>query len=182
MKKYLITTPDFYTDTPSIFSGVLESRIIKHEPDYVLYRDKLNPNYEILASYFIKVCTGKNVKSFIHQNVDLAKQLEATGVHLTSQDFEKITYAKNLGLEVIVSTHTHEEVLKAQELQADAVTYGPIFPTPNKGEPKGIKDLEELLAKCSINVFALGGIIGEEHLECLEEVKPYGFASIRYFF
>jgi len=31
-------------------------------------------------------------------------------------------------------------------------------------------------------VFALGGVVDAKHIEMLEEVKPYGFASIRYFY
>ena len=82
---------------------------------------------------------------------------------------------------MIISTHTHEEVLKAQKLGADAVTYSPIFASPGKGEPKGIEDLKELLKKCNIKVFALGGIVESSHIKAVEEARAYGFASIRFF-
>jgi len=172
LKRYLITSPEFYTD----------AQVLKHRADYALYRDKTNPDYDKSAKHFVELCESQeNLKSFIHQKVDLAKELKATGVHLTSQQFDEIVHAKKLNLEVIISTHTHEEVLKAQVLGADAVTYSPIFASPNKGTPKGIEDLKELLSKCDINVFALGGIIDEEQVQLIEKVKPYGFASIRYF-
>jgi len=103
-------------------------------------------------------------------------------VHLTSTQFDKIEYAKSLGLEVIVSTHTHDEVLQAQDLGADAVTYSPIFSSPGKGEPKGVEDLKELLNKCSVKVFALGGIVDEKQVSEIEKTQAYGFASIRYFY
>lgn len=151
-------------------------------PSYVLYRDKSNTDYELMAAGFVEVCSHfEGVKSFIHQDADLAKKLGAGGVHLTSDQFDEIGHAKGLGLEVIISTHTHEEVLRAQMLGADAVTYSPIFASPGKGEPKGIDDLSELLSKCTVNVFALGGVIDDSHVEMLELTKVYGFASIRYF-
>jgi thiamine-phosphate pyrophosphorylase len=183
LKKYLITSRDFYTDTLEVFRKKVHNQFTKHMPTHALYRDKENPAYAVQALHFVDVCSRfKSIKSFIHQDIDLAKELNAVGVHLTSQQFDDISYAKDLGLEVIISTHTHEEVLKAQKLGADAATYSPIFASPGKGEPKGIDDLNELLEKCDINVFALGGIIEDLHVKKLEETKVFGFASIRYFY
>lgn len=183
MHKYLITSSEFYTDTPAVFKKILYDKFQTHMPIYALYRDKSNKNYNKLAYDFVDTCNKfENIKSFIHQDVDLAKELNATGVHLTSIQFDKIKDAKEKSLEVIISTHTHDEVIQAQELGADAVTYSPIFFSPGKGEPKGIDDLKELLEKCSIKVFALGGIVEESHVKMLEATKAYGFASIRYFY
>ncbi|WP_294963864.1 thiamine phosphate synthase [Sulfurimonas sp.] len=182
MKKYLITSREFYTDTPAIFRNILHEQIQKHMPSYALYRDKSNPNYDIQASHFVEVCNQfSNLKSFIHRNIELAKTLEASGVHLTSTQFDDIKKAKELGLEVIISTHTHEEVLKAEFLGADAVTYSPIFASPGKGKPKGIDDLKDILKKCKIKVIALGGVVTENHIKDIKESKAYGFASIRHF-
>ncbi|MDQ7061416.1 MAG: thiamine phosphate synthase [Sulfurimonas sp.] len=183
LKKYLITSPDFYPNTKDGFRSVLGNQLAKHKPKYALYRDKTNENYAYLAEEFVCICKDVgDTKSFLHQNIDLAKALDASGVHLTSQQFDKIEYAKSLKLEVIVSTHTHKEVLKAQALGADAVTYSPVFFSPNKGEAKGIEDLKELMKTRSIKIFALGGIINETQIGAIQEAKPYGFASIRYFY
>lgn len=174
MKKYLIATSDF--------KRVLEKQIIKHKPEYVLYRDKENPNYKTDAKEFVNICKKYNgVKCFLHRDANLAKNLNADGVHLTSTQFGTIVYAKSLDLEVIVSTHTKAEVLDAQNKGANGVTYSPIFHSPHKGEPKGVKDLKELVAMCDIKVFALGGIISKEQIGEIEKTKCYGFASIRYF-
>lgn len=61
------------------------------------------------------------------------------------------------------------------------MTYSPIFASPNKGETKGMDDLNELLDKCEIKAFALGGIVEEEQMVQIAKTKSYGFASIRYF-
>lgn len=183
MQKYMITSREFYTDTPAVFRAILHEQMQIHQPSYVLYRDKSNPDYDSQAEYLVQVCSQfENTKSFLHQKPALAKELNATGVHLTSKQFDKIQEAKELGLEVIISTHTHEEVLKAQELGADAVTYSPIFASKGKGEAKGVDDLNTLLKKCSIKVFALGGIVGEDEVKAIEKTDAYGFASIRYFY
>ncbi len=183
MEKYLITSREFYTDTPAVFRAILHEQIQLHMPTYVLYRDKSNPDYDTQAEYLVQVCSQfENVKSFIHQKPALAKELGATGVHLTSKQFDKIEEAKELDLEVIISTHSHEEVLKAESLGADAVTYSPIFASPGKGKVKGIEDLKELLNKCDINIFALGGIVTTAQILEIEKTSSYGFASIRYFY
>ncbi|MBU1658836.1 thiamine phosphate synthase [bacterium] len=182
MKKYLITSSDLYTQDLDTFNQKLRESLKVHMPDFALYRDKTNPDYEKQASLFVEICSGfEGMKSFLHRHVELALRLKASGVHLTSTQLDEIPHAKRAGLEVIISTHTHEEVLKAQKLGADAVAYSPIFVSPNKGKPKGIEDLKALLAKCNIKVFALGGIVEPWHVEAVEEVGVYGFASIRYF-
>ena len=183
MEKYLITSREFYTDTPAVFRAILHEQMQIHLPSYVLYRDKSNPDYDIQAEYMVQVCSQfENVKSFIHQKPHLAKKLGATGVHLTSKQFSKIVEAKDLGLEVIISTHTHEEVLEAQALGVDAVTYSPIFASPNKGKAKGLEDLEKLLNVASVKIFALGGIVTDGDVKKIEKTSAYGFASIRYFY
>jgi thiamine-phosphate pyrophosphorylase len=183
LQKYLITSREFYTDTPAVFRRILHEQFVKHLPNFALYRDKSNPNYHIQAEHFIEVCAQfQDIKSFIHSDVELAFRLHAHGVHLTSTQFDEIQDAKELGLEVIISTHTKEEVLKAQTLGADYVTYSPIFTTPNKGEPKGIEDLKDVLETTEIKIFALGGIVEDEQIKSISQTDSFGFASIRYFY
>ncbi len=183
MQSYLITSREFYTDTPAVFRSILHEQLQLHLPTYALYRDKSNPDYDTQAEYHVQVCSQfDNVKSFLHQKPDLAKTLGATGVHLSSKQFDTIEYAKSLNLEVIVSTHTHEEVHKAQYLGADAVVYGPIFTTPGKGQAKGLTDLKELVEQTNIKIFGLGGIVDKASIKEIEKTNAYGFASIRYFY
>jgi len=154
----------------------------KHRPEFALYRDKETSEYAFKAQNFVEMSKGfKDMKCFLHRNFKLAASLNARGVHLTSEQFDDIKKAKILGLEVIVSTHTQEEVLYAEKLGADYVTYSPIFTTPNKGEPKGVEALEKLLTMTTLKVFALGGIVNDEQINAVRKTKAYGFASIRYF-
>ncbi len=183
LRKYLITSREFYTDTPAVFRSILHEQLALHMPEYALYRDKANPSYALQAAHFVEVCSQfASVKSFIHRDIELAQQLQSRGVHLTSKQFDEIEKAKEAGLEVFISTHTHEEVLEAQRRGADGVTYSPIFTSPGKGEAKGIADLKELLQKVTIKVFALGGIVTQEQVQSIEGTSAYGFASIRYFY
>ncbi len=184
MKKYLITSRQYYTDTPAVFRKILHERIKMHLPEFVLYRDKNNPLYTTQAEHTVETCRQfEGVKSFIHQDPKLAHSLGANGVHLTSKQFDTIKKAKDLGLEVCISTHTIEELQMVEELCADYATFSPIFSTPGKGEAKGIKELQKALQSVSkLKIFALGGIITDLHVKQLQQANPYGFASIRYFY
>ena len=182
MKTYLITDPKFYSADPSKFSVNLQSALTKHEPDFALYRDKNNPKYTDMAELFLEVCSQfDNTKALLHGDVELAAGLNAYGVHLTSQQFDEIEKAKGFGLFTIVSCHSEKEILEAQKRGADSVTYSPVFSTPNKGESKGLADLQRMVDKISLPIIALGGITTDEQVKAVEECGCYGFASIRYF-
>jgi thiamine-phosphate pyrophosphorylase len=183
LKKYLITSPEFYTDTPQIFREKLKNQLQIHKPEFVLLRDKTTQNYKALAEVFVTLCREfEGVRCFLHQDATLAQELGADGVHLTSLQFGEITASKKRALEVIISTHTQEEVLEAQKLGADYATYSPIFHSPNKGEPKGVESLQKVVQNSQIKIFALGGIISQSQIKELEKSNCYGFASIRLFY
>ena len=183
MKRYLITSRQYYTDTPAVFRSILHERLALHHPDFVLYRDKFEPNYASMAEYAVQTCRAfEGIKAFVHQDAKLAKALGAEGVHLTSKQFDEIKKAKDMNLEVIVSTHSIEELHMVKELCADYATFSPIFATPGKGEPKGVEALAQAVEEVDIKIFALGGIVTPDDVKKIEPARPYGFASIRYFY
>jgi len=182
MKHYLITDPTFYGTTSETIESALDVVYSHTLPDFALFRDKQSAHYRDLAETFISVSRSYAIpRVLLHGDYALAHELKADGVHLTSSQFDDIAEAKKRGLYVIISTHTYEEALKAQALGVDAITYSPIFYSPNKGEPKGLEDLKEIVDKIRVPIFALGGITTQEQIKAVEECGTYGFASIRYF-
>ena len=179
---YLITDPQYYTNDTNKFEQKLRLALESKRVNIACFRDKTSANAKELATVFIKVCKEYKIKNiFINQNINLAKELNYDGVHLTSTQFDKIKEAKNTGLKTIISCHTFKEIEKAMQLNSDMLTYSPIFFSPNKGEPKGIEKLQEAVEKFDIDIIALGGIIDKEHVKEIEHTKAKGFASIRYF-
>jgi len=178
INSYLITDPKYYfSDFVS-----LKEVLAKHRPSFALYRDKDNFDYKRLAVKFLETCSQfESVKPMLHGDVNLAVTLDAYGVHLTSLQFDEIKKAKEVGLFTVISCHSEEEMLKAQKLGADAVTFSPVFSTPNKGEPKGLAELQRMVDKMSIPIIALGGITTETEVKAVASTGCYGFASIRYF-
>lgn len=152
------------------------------EADMIVYRDKSNIDYDSDAKLFIRQANKLSFsKILLHTDYRLAYDLKTDGIHLKSTQINDIEKAKALGLFVIISTHTFSEAKEAEKLGADMVTFSPIFDTPNKGEPKGLKTLSELVSLLSIPVIALGGIVTQKHIDLCEKNGAKGFASIRYF-
>ncbi|MBP7741999.1 MAG: thiamine phosphate synthase [Aliarcobacter sp.] len=183
LKNYLITDPKYYSNNTQLFEKTLSDIFKNRKIDIACFRDKESENFEELAKIFIKTCKDFNInKSLINTDYNLAYKLNAFGVHLNSTQFDKIKIAKNLKLYTIISCHTFDDIKNAINSQIDAITYSPIFETPNKGEPKGIKGLEDALDTFKdLKIIALGGIINDTHISLVSQTKAYGFASIRYF-
>lgn len=178
---YLITDPKYFTNNKTTFKEKLENTLSTKRVDIACFRDKESSNYEELAKIFFDTCKKYHIKQIIlNENLELAIKLNC-GVHLTSQQFNKISLAKEANLFTIVSCHNEEDIKKAIEDKADAITYSPIFYTPNKGKAKGIEKLKIIAKKYPIQIIALGGIIDDSHIKQILDCKVYGFASIRYF-
>ncbi len=146
----------------------------------IVYRDKSNVSKHEAA--FVQAAKMFDFeKVLIHGDPLLAKEVGADGVHLSSLQLDEITEAKAMGLFVVVSTHTIDELKKAEAFGADMATFSPIFETPNKGAPVGLEMLRSVTPQVTIPVLALGGILTEEQIDACERSGASGFASIRYF-
>jgi thiamine-phosphate pyrophosphorylase len=173
------------TDPSTLDLHTLESdlqRFSDKKADMIVYRDKENGICTYDVQKFLEAAKKYHFdKILIHTGRSVAKKLNADGVHLSSKQFHEIAPAKKDGLFVIVSTHTIEEVQKAEVLGADMVTYSPVFESPKKGKPVGLHMLSEVTSAVNIPVIALGGILTQEQIDACEMSGASGFASIRYF-
>lgn len=184
MKKflhYLITDPKYYTSHPEDFGLVLKNVLKNQDVDLICFRDKSSTNIEALASECVNIANQYNTKVLINGDIDLALKLNAYGVHLRSDQFDLIATALEKNLFVIISCHTLQEIKKAKFLGANMATFSPIFDTPNKGKPKGIEELNKILASATLPIIALGGITDANQIKQIQATKASGFASIRYF-
>lgn len=181
MKSYLITDPLQYSSKPQVFCKNFTLNATKKKPYFALLRDKTTQSYKDLATAFVPLAKSLKIKPIVHTDHHLAYALKAFGVHLPFTQKYRIEEAKRLRLYVIVSTHAIQEAQEAEFLGADAITFSPIFDTPNKGKPVGLVKLKEIIDKISIDCYALGGIITQEHITKCSNVGAKGFASIRYF-
>ena len=182
---YLITDPSIYGDTPIQFEQNFTNILLKHKVDMVCFRDKETLDTLELVNSFQKIAKQFQIdKILINNDIKKALDIKLDGVHLTSQQFDKITYAKQHNLYTIISCHNEQEVSTAKQYGADAITYSPIFYKENKGNPKGCKNLQMVIEKYqeeNFKIIALGGIINHTQVEQIKDTNCAGFASIRYF-
>ena len=102
-------------------------------------------------------------KLFINDRVDVARAVEADGVHLGLQSMPVDAVRRIVGTSMMIgaSTHSVQEAKDAETKGADFITYGPIFDTPSKaayGQPVGKDSIKSVKYEIEIPIFAIGGI------------------------
>lgn len=109
-----------------------------------------------------KLCREYNVPFVINDNVEIARKMNADGVHVGQSDMEAGDVRSLLGEGKIlgVSAQTVEQALLAEERGADYLGVGAVFHTGSKADADDVSH-ETLKAICEavrIPVVAIGGI------------------------
>ena len=109
-----------------------------------------------------ELCRKYQVPFLINDDVDLAVEVDADGVHVGQHDMEAGEVRKKIGPNRIlgVSAQTVEQALLAQQAGADCLGVGAVFPTGTKDDADAvsIQTLGEICHAVSIPVVAIGGI------------------------
>ena len=115
------------------------------------------------------LCEKYNVPLIINDNVDLAKAVNAYGVHIGQNDMPAHEARKILGKNKIigVTAKTVEQAQKAEKDGADYLGSGAIFGTTTKGDAKkmDMQTLKSITSSVNIPVVAIGGIDGDNVLQ-----------------
>ena len=135
-----------------------------------------------LAHNLIPLFTLHQAHWLINDRIDLVLAFNAPGVHLRTSSLPTGIARQLLGPDRLigVSTHSQEEVLRAEGEGADFVVLGPVFDTPSKrmyGRPLGLQVLENTCRATRLPVYAIGGIT-PEHVPELQSLGAYGVAVI----
>ena len=125
-----------------------------------------------------KLCRSYGVPFVLDDEVELAIEADADGVHVGQEDMEAGRVREKLGKEKIlgVSVQTVEEAILAKERGADYLGVGAVFPTGSKKDAVDVR-LETLKAICEavdLPVVAIGGISRDNVME----LKGSGIAGI----
>ena len=177
---YGITAEKFSSGRSNIH--VVEE-MIKGGIKVVQYREKrhLKDYCDILAEcQAIREITREyGVTFIINDFVDIALLVDADGVHVGQEDLPVDAVRRLLGPDKIIglSTHSPEQLHKAQEVGADYIGVGPIYATKTKENvcaTAGFDYLEYVVKNVTIPFVAIGGI--KQHN--IDEVVKRGAQSI----
>lgn len=109
-----------------------------------------------------KLCRSFHVPFIINDNVTLAKEIGADGVHVGQSDMAAGDVRALLGPDKIlgVSAQTVEQAVLAEKSGADYLGVGAVFPTGSKADAVEVSHntLREICSAVSIPVVAIGGI------------------------
>ena len=168
---YKITDPAYYSHNPTrLFSTLMRTK----SADLVTLRDKHNPKLKKLAK---RMATRGGC---LNQNFTLARRVGIRCVHFTSSQLQEAKRARRAGFFTIFSAHTFKELKDARRARIHLVTFSPIFASPGKGAPLGVRVLRKAVVKHK-NIIALGGIVSVKSIHSVKRTKACGFASIRAF-
>lgn len=130
-----------------------------------------------VSEQIIALAKPYNATVLISQDIALARDLGAQGVHLPSQDL-LILKTKPAGLMVAASCHNPEELAHAEMLGLDFVVLSPVKSTQSHPEidALGWQTFAEMIKNISLPVYALGGM----SLSDLPIALSYGARGIAY--
>lgn len=114
------------------------------------------------AAELKRLCHGFGVPFIVNDDMQLARELEADGVHLGQDDGSIAEARALLGPERIIgkSTHDLEEALAAEAEGADYIGFGSMYPTSSKSvcHLPGTTGLAEVRDRIRLPIVAIGGI------------------------
>jgi thiamine-phosphate pyrophosphorylase len=134
----------------------------------IQYRDKKHVAADRTrqAAELATLCRQHGVLFIVNDDVDLAKQAGADGVHLGRKDASLTRAREQLGHGTIIGVSCYNELARAVQAQnegADYVAFGSFFPSRTKPQAvrAGLELLCEAKQKLHIPVVAIGGITPE---------------------
>jgi thiamine-phosphate pyrophosphorylase len=130
----------------------------------IQYRDKESEDsvFLELALQLQGVCRNGDVPFIVNDRVDVARQINAEGVHMGDEDLSVKEARAALGSDKIVgrTARTVQQATAAEREGADYVGLGPVFPTDSKqiDGPIGLEVVRSASEALKIPIFAIGGI------------------------
>lgn len=135
-----------------------------------------------IAQKLQKVSEEAGVSFIVNDDVELARELNADGIHIGQTDESVSKVREKVGQEMWLglSVTKADELKTAQSSGADYLGIGPIYPTNSKNDaakPIDIKDLRLMLLENQLPIVGIGGITQDSLIE-LSAIGLDGLAVI----
>jgi thiamine-phosphate pyrophosphorylase len=138
-------------------------------------KDALPEAVRATARAIREITAGSCTRFIVNDDVDLARQVNADGVHLGQRDLPLDEARRRWpapGRIFGLSTHDEGQELRARALAPDYVGVGPVFATPTKAVPDPVLGLERMGAivrSSPLTTVAIGGITRENLAQVLQQ-------------
>jgi thiamine-phosphate pyrophosphorylase len=140
------------------------TQAIEGGAEMIQYRDKVSGDASFLktALKLQTICKAHNIPFIVNDRVEIAREINADGVHVGQDDmpFAQVKMNINPSKIIGVSATSVEQAIEAEREGADYVGVGPIFDTSSKkiDRPLGLDPIRKARESLSIPFFAIGGI------------------------
>lgn len=131
----------------------------------VQYRNKSNDTTQRRADAAMLqgLCTRWDALLIVNDDVELAAQVCAAGVHLGREDVAPSIARRRLGKRAIIGASCYDRLdlaLEAQDAGVDYVAFGSVFPSPTKpaATRAPLSLIEQAHARLDVPICAIGGI------------------------
>ena len=128
-----------------------------------------------------RLCKEYQIPFIVNDNVDIAIQSGADGIHVGQEDLSVCNVRSRVGSEMMigVSAHNVAEALKAEKEGADYLGIGAVFASATKtdAKPMSYDTIRQICDAVSIPVVAIGGI-GKKNIHKLSGSGVDGVAVI----
>lgn len=108
-----------------------------------------------------KTCKENDIPFIVNDDIELALELDADGVHIGQEDEDAAQVRRKIGDRILgVSVHNLEEAEKAKQAGADYFGVGPVFPTATKTDTRAVQGtaMIEELKDFGVPIVGIGGI------------------------
>jgi len=159
---YLITSSDNFESESDFIDKI--ALILKSGVKLVQYREKNRSAKEIIETgrKIRELCSIYDALFIVNDRIDVAKILDADGVHLGQDDIDIKEARKILDSDKIIgiSTHKPQDAILAQQNGADYIGVGPVFKTSTKPntDPVVLEYVDWVKKNISIPFYAIGSI------------------------
>ena len=162
---YAITDERLITEER--FSEVIEAAL-QGGASIIQYRDKSDDHQKRIqqATSLRELCTEYDAICIINDDIELAKTVDADGVHLGQDDTALVNARSSLGEDAIIGISCYNDIelaLTAEKNSADYVAFGTMFSSPTKPDAvtAGPDIISQAKKQLSVPVCAIGGITDE---------------------
>lgn len=135
-----------------------------------------------IATSIKKITDTYKVPLIINDNIEIAKEIDADGIHIGQNDISCSQARKLIGNKKIigVTVANIEEAKKAIKDGANYLGVGAVFKSITKSDASvvGINELKRICQFSSIPVVVIGGI-NKNTIPLLKNIKIEGYAMIR---